>query len=465
MKATENTVDVIVVGAGPVGLLTAIELTLAGASVLVLERLAAPSRVNKALATGPLGIETLLRRGMTAAVDAAEERSLAAMNAFIEQSGGGEPRGRGGKFSGHFAGLMIRKAAQNEPDRHSRPVDQQAVEAMLSGRARSLGIEVRRECDVTGFDEQADGIQVTWASPAGPGSLHCAYLVGCDGGRSSIRKMAGFEFHGTPPTMTMYSAVARFDHPERLAPAGWRHTPEGVFFYGPFPKLLGMLDFTGPPADRDAPVTREEVETALRRISGADVRITVLESAGRWTDNTRLVDSYRRGRVFLAGDAAHIHSPFGGQGMSLGLCDAANLGWKLAAVIRGRMPESLLDTYSAERRAVAQDVLANTLAQAAILRPDPQSAALREILAKLMRFDDVSLFFGEMIGGLSNRYDLGSGREEVGRLTGDRQIGLGRIDATLYDLMRDGSGVFLDASADGQPSQLVAAAAPAIRRA
>ncbi len=192
-----------------------------------------------------------------------------------------------------------------------------------------------------------------------------------------------------------------------------------MFSYGPFPGRLFMLDFSGPPQDREAPVTREEVEAVLRRVSGADVRVTALESASRWTDNTRLVDTYRRGRVLLAGDAAHVHSPFGGQGLSLGLCDAANLGWKLAAVLRGEMPDALLDTYTAERRPVAEAVLANTLAQVAIMRPDPRSGAMRDIVADLLQLDDVNRRFGEMMRGLSTRYDLGSERDGVGRLIGD----------------------------------------------
>ncbi len=186
-----------------------------------------------------------------------------------------------------------------------------------------------------------------------------------------------------------------------------------------------MLDFIGPPENRQAPVTREEIEVVLRRISGADVRVKELESGSRWADNTRLVDTYRRGRVLLAGDAAHVHSPFGGQGLSLGLVDAANLGWKLAAVIRGEMPDSLLDTYTAERRPVAEAVLANTLAQVAILRPDPQSGAMRDLVANLMQLDDVNRLISKMMRGLSTRYDLGSELDDVGRLIGDKTISRG----------------------------------------
>ncbi|GFZ89618.1 FAD-dependent monooxygenase [Dyella caseinilytica] len=449
--------DVVVVGAGPVGLLTAIELTLGGARVLVLERLAAPSMVAKALGIGPLGSEALQRRGMTSAIAAAEERTFAAMKTFADKNGP-DARGRGSKFSGHFAGLsLIRKDAQKEPERRPHPVDQQAVEAMLADQARELGIEVRRECEVTSFVEQENGVDVEWNSPAGPERIRCAYLVGCDGGRSPIRKMAGFAFPGTAPSMTMYQAVAEIDHPERLLPSGWRRTSGGVFSYGPFPGRMFMLDFSGPPENREAPVTREEIEAVLRRISGMDVRVKALESASRWTDNTRLVETYRLGRVLLAGDAAHVHSPFGGQGLSLGLVDAANLGWKLAAVVRGEKPDSLLDTYTAERRPVAEAVLANTLAQIAIMRPDPQAGAMRNIVANLMQFDDANRFIGEIMSGLSTRYDLGSERDDVGRLIGDRPISRGGADVSLYDVMHDGKGILLDASTEGKASTLVAA--------
>jgi 2-polyprenyl-6-methoxyphenol hydroxylase-like FAD-dependent oxidoreductase len=460
--------DVVVVGAGPVGLLTAIELTLGGAGVVVLERLAAPSIILKAGGIGPLGIEALRRRGVAVAIAAAEARSLARMAQFAgrhDPNPQGSGLKTGPKVSGHFAGLrLIRADAQKEPERLGSMVDQQAVEAMLAERAGSLGIELRRECDVTDLMQQAGAVDVAWASATGEGHIGCSWLVGCDGGRSAVRKMAGFDFPGSDPTLTMYQALAEVDHPEWLAPHGFCYTSGGMFGF-----LLGrvfMMDFSGPPKDRDAPVTREEFETVLRRVSGTDVRVTAFENASRWTDHTRLVDTYRRGRVLLAGDAAHIHSPFGGQGMSLGLVDAANLGWKLAAVVRGEMPESLLDSYTAERRPVAEAVLANTLAQTAIMRPDPQSGAMREVMAKLLQFDDVNRFIGGMVSGLSIRYDLGSDLDEAGRVIGDRPIGhvpAGDADARLYDLMQDGMGVLLDASTEGKASRLVAATTQRIR--
>ena len=452
-------IDVMVVGAGPVGLLAAIELTLGGVRAVVLERLVAPSVASKAMGIGPLGGEALQRRGMGAALAAEEARVFAAMQAFAAQPGAAA-RGPGSKFSGHFAGLsLIRKDAQREPGRRSRPVAQQAIEAMLAERARELGIEVRRGCEVIGFEQRADGIDVDVASPVGGTRLRCAWLVGCDGGRSAVRKQAGFDFPGTPPSSTFYQASAEIDHPERLLPVGWHRTSGGVFSYGPFPGRLFMLDFSGPPAHRHAPVTREEIEAVLRQVSGADVRVNALVDASRWTDNTRLVDTYRRGRVLLAGDAAHVHSPFGGQGLSLGLGDAANLGWKLAAVVRGELPATLLDTYTAERRPVAEAVLSNTLAQVAIMRPDAQSGAMRELVARLMQLDDANRLIGETTSGLATRYDLGSDRDAVGRLVGDRAVG----GVALFDLMQDGAGLLLDATPDRQASRLVAAATSRIR--
>ncbi|UDL95808.1 FAD-dependent monooxygenase [Lichenihabitans sp. PAMC28606] len=447
-----SVIDVVVVGAGPVGLLTAIELTLGGARVLVLERLAAPSMGIKAMSVGPLGVEALQRRGMATVLSSEEARNLINL-----KQAGSSIAGRSSKVSGHFAGLfLIRKDAQTDAERRMRFVDQQGLEAVLADRAHVLGIEVRRGCDVTDFVQQEHGIDLRWTSAAGEDQVRCAYLVGCDGGRSAIRKMAGFNFPGTPPTLTMYQAIVELDHPEHLLPAGWHRTAGGVFSYGAFPGRLFMLDFSGPPENRQAPVTHDEIETVLRRTSLQDVRVTSLGPANRWTDNTRLVDTYRHGRVLLAGDAAHVHAPFGGQGLSLGLVDAANLGWKLAAVVRGEMPENLLDSYTTERRPVAEAVLANTRAQVAIMRPDPQSGAMRDIMANLMQFDDVNRFIGEITSGLSVRYDLGSEQDEVGRLLGDTAISHGEVVASLYEILQDGRGVLLDGSAKRGASAFVA---------
>jgi len=329
-----------------------------------------------------------------------------------------------------------------------RWVDQQVLEKILFERATALGIEVRRGCEVTSFEQHADGVEVHWSTSTSSDRVRCSWLIGCDGGRSFIRKLAGFAFPGTPPSLTMYQAVLDLDHPERL-PRYVTRTSEGAIINGPRPRWLGLHDFSGPPSDREAPVTREEIESVLRRISGADVHVTAVEQANRFTDSARLVDTYRKHRVLLAGDAAHIHSPLGGQGLSLGLADAANLGWKLAAIVRGDMPDSLLDSYTSERRPLAEAVLANTLAQIAIMRPDPQSSAMRNMFAKLLELDDVNLHVDGVMSGLATRYDLGSERDEVGRLIGDRSVGGAGSRTSLFAEMAEGDGILLDASPDG----------------
>lgn len=444
-------VDVVIVGAGPVGLLLAIELKLGGAQVLVLERLTEPSRDVKGTSVGPLGAEALQRRGMGPALAEAEDRAFAARG-----PAGAGMRAQALRSRGHFSALPLKSDAERE--RRMVWVDQQGIEAILSKQAEALDIDVRRGCEVTGFEQYDDGISVQWTSPAGPDQVRCAWLVGCDGGRSAVRKMAGFAFPGTPPSVTMYQAMLDLDHPERL-PRGATRTMEGVVMHGPRPRWLAMHDFSGPPADREAPVTREEIESVLRRISGADVRMMAIDQANRFTDSARLVDTYRQGRVLLAGDAAHIHSPLGGQGLSLGQGDAANLGWKLAAVIRGGAqnrgdwPDTLLDSYTAERRPVAQAVLANTLAQIALARPDPHSIALRDIFAKLLALDDVNDLIEGLTSGLTTRYDLGAEPDAIGRLAGDRPVGSGE---SLFAAMAQGDGILLDASADGHASNLAA---------
>lgn len=464
-----NDIDVAIVGAGPVGLLAAIELTLAGARVRVLEKLAAPGRAMKAMSIGPLAVEALQRRGFAPAIDALEAAAMSRMQAFAGRAGPdprlGDRSGDRSRYVGHFAGLLVRRDPMLPPERRARPVEQPDLEAMLAVRAAALGIDVRRGVDVAGVAQDADGVALAFDGPEGPGEMRCAWLLGCDGGRSSVRKLAGFDFPGTPPTLTFYQAIVEIDHPERLGPPGWRRTSDGVFGYGPIPGRLFMLDFSGPPPHRrdprSAPVERDALETLLRRISGADVRIASVASASRWADNVRLADTYRRGRVLLAGDAAHVHPPFGGQGLSLGLLDAANLGWKLGAVLDGSMPEALIDTYDAERRPVAARVLQNTLAQVALLRPDPQSGALRALVERCLAVDDVNAMIAAMTSGLDMRYDLGSDIDAVGRPAADMAVD--SAGTRLVDLMRDGAAVLLDASPDGAFMRLAHMASARIR--
>jgi len=439
-----ESVDVVIAGAGPTGLLLAIELALAGVRATVLEPLLEADATIKAGAIGALAGEALERRGLAQAIEADERSSLEAMQKLMNDSGARLPPWH--KIGGHFAGLfLIDQTRQREPQRRLRGVRQLGLERMLGARAQALGIDVRRGCRLLDFSQDDVGIAVAADGPAGAFALRCAYLVGCDGGRSPVRKRAGFDFPGTDPTLTGRQAMVELDHPERLLPLGWRRTPVGMLAYGPIPGRVFTVEFDGPPADRDAPVTREEIEASLRRVSGADVRVTSMQSATRFTDHARQAASYRLGRVLLAGDAAHVHSPVGGQGLNLGLLDAANLGWKLAAVVHGRMPESLLDSYQAERHPVAARVLANTRAQVALMRPDPHTSALRDVVAELMDMDESNRYFGEMMSGLGSRYALGGEHPRLGTLSGDFAVSSEDGDTSLFALMQQGHGVLVDA--------------------
>jgi 2-polyprenyl-6-methoxyphenol hydroxylase-like FAD-dependent oxidoreductase len=436
--------DVVIVGAGPVGLLLAIELATAGVKPLMLERLAERDRTIKAAGVGAVGTETLQRRGLAAALDDEERGAMALVRPMLKARFGSGPIKKPG---GHFSALfLIDLSLQRDPERHMRIVPQEALEKILAARASELGIEIRRGVVMDGFDQDDDGVTVQ--TSAGP--LRAKYLVGCDGGRSRVRKLAGIEFPGTEPTITGYQAVAEFDAPEKIA-AGWHRTPRGLVSSG-----LGRVftaEFDGPPPDRHAPVTRAEVEAAIQGVSGTDVKILSMTMATRWTDNARQATTYRMGHVFLAGDAAHVHSPFGGQGLNLGLVDAANLGWKLAAAVKGRC--HLLDSYTAERHPVAARVLENTRAQVALMRPDPLTSALRTIVGDLMKLPEGNRYVGEMISGVGIRYDLGDDDPLVGTLAKDQLLTLtDGSEERLYALMEKGGGLFISPSERSLPQNV-----------
>jgi 2-polyprenyl-6-methoxyphenol hydroxylase-like FAD-dependent oxidoreductase len=425
--------DVVIVGAGPVGLLLAIELATAGVKPLVVERLVEPDRTIKAAGVGAVGAEALQRRGLAQGLDEEEQAVMALVTPMLKARFGSGPIKKPG---GHFSALFfIDQSLQRDPERHMRIVPQDAVEKILAARARDLGIEVRRGVEVEGFDQVEGGVTVHTSA----GALTTLYLVGCDGGRSRVRKLAGFEFPGTDATLTGYQAVLTFDAPEKL-PAGWHRTPRGLVSSG-----LGRVftaELNGPPPDRHAPITQAEVEGAIQRVSGTDIKILSMAMATRWTDNARQATTYRMGRVFLAGDAAHVHSPFGGQGLNLGLVDAANLGFKLAAAVNGR--DDLLDSYTAERHPVGARVLENTRAQVALIRPDPLTSALRTVVGDLMKLPEGNRYFGEMLTGVGIRYDLGDDDPVVGTLAKDCLLTL--TDGTqgrLYALMEKGGGLFV----------------------
>jgi 2-polyprenyl-6-methoxyphenol hydroxylase-like FAD-dependent oxidoreductase len=407
MSTETATHDVLVAGAGPIGLMLASELQLAGVRVLVVERRDEPDTVVKAEGINTASIEALDRRCLLPSVDAVVRRL------FPEPpKTAGVARGHYAPFAGHFGGIQVPAGPVDRDDPLLRdrgqagwylPLPQVELERVLGQHAADLGAEVRRGVAVCGFDEDSSGVTVHLSSGD---DARADWLVGCDGGRSQVRRLAGFDFPGTDPEIIGRQGVFTVEGTEQLKP-GWQYTPAGLYVSGPKPGRLRTIEFDSTPLDRDAPVTAAEMEDSVRRVSGVDVRITEIASAARFTDNARQATTYRRGRVILCGDAAHVHSPFSGQGMNLGFGDAVNLGWKLAATVQGWAPEGLLDTYTSERHPVGASILDWTRAQVAVMRGDANSSALRSLLTDFLDTRDGATYYVKRASGLWPRYDFG----------------------------------------------------------
>lgn len=445
--------DVLIAGGGPVGLFLACELRLAGASVLLLEKNQNSSTPLKSGWMGARGLnvpstEAFYRRGLLKEVKAASFGWMGGERPGMEFKGEGKtppPPGSAPRFAGHFAGMMLdaskldfsdEKWTLAGPSAGGGMVSLEALEGVLGRRAKELGADIRMSHEVTGFTETADGVIVQ----AGDDQFHAGWLVGCDGGRSTVRRLAGFEFEGTDPELTGYMAIVEFDDADALAP-GFNLTPRGMYTHGPAPGRVGVVDFDGGRFDRTSEITRENLQEMLRHVSGTKVKLKAVQVATSYTDRARQATTYRRGRVLLAGDAAHVHSPFGGQGMNTGLGDAMNLGWKLAATIKGWAPDDLLDTYTAERHPVGEWVLNWTRAQVAIIRPDPHARAIAAVVRDLIATKDGTNYFIKKISGFSMRYELGEGHPLIGRSAPDFELEDG---SRLGDLLRDGRGLLLD---------------------
>ncbi|WP_026198110.1 FAD-dependent monooxygenase [Sciscionella marina] len=372
--------DVLIVGAGPVGLLLSAELRLGGAEVVVLERSAKPNEEKRARAIGPLAFEALCRRGLGPEI--AEYTGI----------GLADLRHDHGSTLRHFAWIF---KIEEEPGRAGAPIWQPDLERILREYARGLGVVVHWGTGVETVVQDSAGVT---AGAAGT-QWRARYLVGCDGGRSTVRGLAGFAFPGTEPTMI--TRVTEVD-PEKLGelPEAGDY-PGGKLMHGG--TLLGTTEFgTG----TDGPLTTEELRASIRRITGADVPITELREPRKFTDRAHQASTYRSGRVLIAGDAAHVHSPNGGQGLNLGLVDAANLGWKLASVIAGTKGEELLDSYPSERHPAGAAVLRNTRAQSALLWQGEHIGALRELLAELMDLPAANRYFWRLLTGTGDRYEF-----------------------------------------------------------
>ncbi|MFL5307524.1 MAG: FAD-dependent monooxygenase [Polyangia bacterium] len=439
--------DAIIAGAGPVGLFLACELRRAKLSVLILEQLPAPHSPLKRLPFGMRGlwgpsVEAFYRRGLLDQITSTRPADAAA---GAPPTPGTMAPGAGARGpAGHFAGIQFDYSHIDSsrwtyrlpgPGDTQLAVEMEHLERVLSVHALSLGVEIRRGQGVAGFEPSNDDVLVH----AGEDRLRARWLVGCDGGRSTVRKQAGFAFAGTDPEFTGYSVRLELADPSVL-PLGRHHTPAGMYTQWQ-PGVIAIADFDGGAFHRTQPITREHVQTVLQRVSGTDVTVKTLEVASTWTDRAQQATTYRKGRVLLAGDAAHIHSPLGGQGLNLGLGDAMNLGWKLAATIGGDAPDGLLDSYTTERHPVGARILDWTRAQVALMRPDRQSHALQTVVRDLIATRDGATYFAERVWGVSLRYELGDAHPLVGRSCPDFQLADG---TRVGELLRDGRGLLLD---------------------
>ncbi|GAA0997633.1 rifampin monooxygenase [Acrocarpospora macrocephala] len=414
-------IDVIIAGGGPTGLMLAGELRLHGVHALVLEKEAEPTGYVRALGLHVRSIEVMDQRGLL-------ERFLAL--------------GRQFSVGGFFAGIT-----KQWPDRldtahpYILAIPQTTTERLLTEHATEVGAEIRRGCELVGLSQDEDGVMAELADGT---RLRSRYLVGCDGGRSTVRRLLGVGFPGEPSRVeTLLGEMEVTEDPETVA-AIVAEVRKTQLRFGAGPLGDGVyrviVPAEGVAEDRAVPPTLEEFKQQLRAFAGTDFGVRSPRWLSRFGDATRLAERYRTGRVLLAGDAAHIHPPTGGQGLNLGIQDAFNLGWKLAAEIGGWAPEGLLDSYHTERHPVAADVLDNTRAQMELLSTEPGPQAVRRLLSELMDFEEVNRYLIEKITAIGVRYDFGEGHDLLGRRMRDVELKRGR----LYELMHGGRGLLLD---------------------
>ncbi|CAN5882972.1 FAD-dependent monooxygenase [soil metagenome] len=445
--------DVVIAGAGPNGLMIARELALAGIRPLVLDQLPGPSDEPKANGLVGQVIRLLDLRGL------------------YQELGG--PPGAPQPIPGFtFSGLPLSFAGVVDNPMHALLIPQPRLVRALEKQVRGAGLTIRWGHEVTDLVQHDGHVSLTVAGPDGPYPLTTRYLVGADGGRSRIRKQAGIGFPGT--TSDEVLRLAHVSFPEEFrTPEGWFAIPgfgsvpfghsrfeNGMLVFGEFERgraLIGTMEFAGDPVPDDVPVTLAEVRESVRRVVGVDLPLAPPRGDGPRAlrringQNTRQAQRYRSGNVFLVGDAAHVHSAMGGPGLNLGLQDAANLGWKLAAQVNGWAPAGLLDTYHTERYPVGERVMAQSMSQTALMAPGAEVTALRGLFAELVKEPAVAGRLAHTLAGSDVRYDVGNDHPLSGRLVPELSLGTG---GRVADLMHTARPLLLD-FADGAFAQAV----------
>ncbi|MQY27873.1 FAD-dependent monooxygenase [Nocardia aurantia] len=418
---SENSCDIIISGAGPNGLMLACELALAGVTPIVLERTPGPSTEQKANGLVGSVVRAMDMRGLY------PDTPPQPVPAYL------------------FSAMTLNFADLHDNPMCMWPIPQPVLTRLLADRAATLGVEVRWGHTLTDITQDTGQVTATVAGPTGGHTLTAAYLVAADGGKSLVRKRSGIGF----PGFTAPDRISRLGH--ATVPAALR-TPDGgldipgaghfrfghnrvergLFVFAelqPGRAIVATVEHGAGPVDEDTPMTLDELRDSVTRVLGAELPMLPLPPdlnpvlrrvVGQ---NTRLADRYRDGRVLLLGDAAHVHSAMGGPGLNLGLQDALNLGWKLAAEVRGHAPAGLLDTYESERRPVAERVMMQTLAQSALVAPGPEITALRKLFGELLDLPGVTGHIARLLAGSDTRYDTGCAHPLAGHLAPDLTVG------------------------------------------
>jgi 2-polyprenyl-6-methoxyphenol hydroxylase-like FAD-dependent oxidoreductase len=414
---------VLISGSGPTGLMLAAELALAGVDVAILER-----RTSQELTGQRAGglhartIEVLDQRGIA-------ERFLEAGKVAQVASFGWIPLDISDFPTRHPYGLALW---------------QSHIERILAEWVAELGVPIHRGLEVTGFAQDEGGVDV---ESSGGRRMRAEYLVGCDGGRSAVRKAAGIEFAGWDASISNLIAEAEVAEEPQW---GLRRDALGLHAVGKMEdgKRVRIMVTEQQLGRTDEPTLRDLSE-ALTAVYGTDFGVHSPTSISRFTDLARQAAAYRKGRVLLAGDAAHVHYPVGGQGLNIGVQDAVNLGWKLAQVVKGTSSDSLLDTYHAERHPIAARVLRDTMAQVALLRGDDRTNALREIAGELLGMKEVRTRLGAMMSGLDVRYDLGEGHPLLGRRMPDLDLATAGGTVRVFELLHQARPVLVNFAEPG----------------